>query len=244
MFESRSRGMFVRVAVLSPLLGLMLLALAYDYKVARPKVTAAEAIVAKLNTEMNASPDHRTMTNKDVQNALNRPPSRTFAEGSYQVEQYSWISGLLFRSHSYYALYRPVAGKLCFQMHFSYRLPPDIGSPPRVEKSGDMGVDDLPGDPAGLSAGGGGFGKSKPRWEGDEAGSETPETEREAAEDSAPESPPEGQEAPMQEAAPEKPTPEPPEALKPATEPAAKPAAEEPAAEKPGADKPEAERPA
>jgi hypothetical protein len=219
MSQERSRGTVIRLVILFSLLGLMVVALAYDYKVARPSVTAAEATVADLNREVNAFGGTKAMTNIDVQKALNRKPTRTFTVGSYQVEQYSWRSGLLFRSHNYYAVYRSIAGKLLFQMHFPYVLPPGVGDTPAVEKmGGEITEDDLPGMPRPFDAAGGGGmgGERRPEGEGDESRPESPEMGGEPGQlepGEKEESPSEGKTS-------------------------AKPAAEEPAEEEPAAEEP------
>jgi hypothetical protein len=127
MSAENPRSSSLRMIILFAVLILMLLALGYDYRVARPKVDEAEAAVEKLNKQINESAEARVMSNVDVQEALNRKPSKTFTEGPYTVEQFSWMSGLPFRSYSYFALYRPAGDELSFQMHFKHKLPPDIG---------------------------------------------------------------------------------------------------------------------
>ena len=99
------RASKTRTFVLLGLLGLMLFALWYDYKVARPAVEDAYARIGKLNADINSLAGKKYMTNEDVRNELKRSPIRTFSEGGYLVEVYAWRAGLPIKSHEYYAVY-------------------------------------------------------------------------------------------------------------------------------------------
>jgi hypothetical protein len=103
------------------LLALMLAALWYDYKVARPAVEDAYERIARLNSEINSRPGKMFMTNKDVQNELKRTPIRQFSEGGYMVEVYGWRSGLPTNTHNYYAVYVDAAPYI-FLKHYMNKL--------------------------------------------------------------------------------------------------------------------------
>jgi hypothetical protein len=104
------------------ILGLLLLALWYDYKVARPQVEHAYNSIEKINSEYNSLPGKKYLTEKEVQSTLNRKPAKVLDEGQYHVEIYSWRSGLPIRSHNYYAVYQ--AGvPLIFLKHYKFGLP-------------------------------------------------------------------------------------------------------------------------
>jgi hypothetical protein len=123
MSDSGNRGRRLRLTVLFGILGLALLAWWYDWKVARPAVDAAWEQISKLNEGINAKATAQAMTNQDVQNALNRKPARMLNVGDYQVEVYSWVAGLPFRTHDYYAVYNTGGGSLLFSTHFKFELP-------------------------------------------------------------------------------------------------------------------------
>jgi len=110
--------------VLLLILALLLFALWYDYKVARPAVDQAFETIAKYNSEVNSSAGRKYLTDKDVQEKLQRTPSDSYIEGVYQIEVYSWRSGLPIRSHNYYAVYS-AGTPLVFLKHFKFTLPKD-----------------------------------------------------------------------------------------------------------------------
>ena len=95
----------VRFVILIGLLGVMLGALWYDRKVARPAVEDAYNRIAKLNGEMNSKAGHTFMTNKDVQSELKRTPIEILRQDGYLIEVYGWRAGLPTRTHNYYAVY-------------------------------------------------------------------------------------------------------------------------------------------
>ena len=125
MAESTSVTRNMRVVVLFAVLALMLVALWYDHKVARPSVERAWADVAALNDEINADSGNRITTSADIQKKLSRQPAKVLkSHPPYVIEVYSWMAGLPFRTHNYYAVYTPAGGQLRFVTHFMYELPP------------------------------------------------------------------------------------------------------------------------
>jgi len=117
-------------AALFGLLSLMLFALWYDYNVARVAVLDAYDKVAEMNRKMNVASEAVAMRSVDVQRALGKLPSRTFSEGPYRIEVFSWVGGLPFRTHDLYAVYLPQGNDLLFMMEYPYSLPFDELQPP------------------------------------------------------------------------------------------------------------------
>ena len=106
-----------RTKVLIAILGLALAALAYDYRVARKGVDSAYDQILQRSIEVNA--DSTTMfTNLAVRELLDREPSETFNDvNGDMVEVFSWRSGLPFKTHDLFVVYKSSAGKKMF-----YRL--------------------------------------------------------------------------------------------------------------------------
>ena len=95
----------IRQGILVLLLVIMLGALWYDYKVARPAVETAFQQISTLNEKINGAAGQKYMTEKDVQQELQRAPIRTFSENGYFVEVYGWRAGLPTKYHEYFAIY-------------------------------------------------------------------------------------------------------------------------------------------
>lgn len=110
-----------RSALLFGLLAVMIGALAYDYKVARPSVELAYTQLVDLNIAVNADPNDK-VTPERVAEALGKSPSETFKDLSDTVEVYSWRGGLFFRSHKLYVAYRvtPLGTLMSRTSKFSY----------------------------------------------------------------------------------------------------------------------------
>jgi hypothetical protein len=109
-----------RTKILFGILGLTLAALAYDYCVARVGVDSAYDQIRQRSVEVNA--DKTTMfTNLDVRELLDKEPSETFNDvNGDMVEVFSWRSGLPFRTHDLFAVYKPSAGKKMFYRHAKF----------------------------------------------------------------------------------------------------------------------------
>jgi len=145
----------LRLIVLLSLLGLMLLALAYDYRVARPRVKSAYDRIASLNDAMNASPESIPTLNTHIHKEIGRTPNRTFTEGRYRVEVFSWTAGLPFRTHDLFAVYFPNGNNMVFMRHYMFQMPPPDELTPRETRpaaEGDFDTVELPGPP-GMGAG-------------------------------------------------------------------------------------------
>ena len=154
----------LRLTILLALFGLAVLALAYDFLVARPGVERAYAKVNEASEAIAGTPLTR-LKNTDVQELLGRQPSETYEDGSYTVERYGWAAGMPvgmkgadsrspgfgLRTHDYYALYSKSGTELVFQTHFKFKLD-DV----RVESVTPTGISDSIGDmDEGMMMGGG-----------------------------------------------------------------------------------------
>lgn len=145
-FGLRVSSFHARLAAVSLLLATMLFALWYDYYVARVAVLAAYEQISQKNVEMNRASGRTSMVNTDVQAILGKTPSRTFNEGPYRIEVYSWIGGLPFRTHDLYAVYVPRGNDFVFMMEYVYQLPIDELSPRRVKLRPEAGQPALVGN--------------------------------------------------------------------------------------------------
>lgn len=152
--QSSNRGR-LRQIILIGLLALMLAALAYDYRVARPSVERAFDQIVKLNDQMNLSADPTPTLNTHIHKEIGRDPSWAYTEGPYRVEVFSWTAGLPFRTHDLYAVYVPNGNDLIFMRHYKFALPDNELDPPRPVNSGDgggdaVGADGMPAPPIGM----------------------------------------------------------------------------------------------
>ena len=118
--DQSSRGGNPRQTIMLVILGLMIIALVYDYKVARPSVEGAYDQIAKKSIEVNSSGTD-VLTNLGVRELLEMEPSDTFEEVNGDlVEVYSWRSGLPVRTHNLYTVYKKNTGKWMFHRHSSF----------------------------------------------------------------------------------------------------------------------------
>lgn len=161
-----------RRMILFAVLALLLVALAYDYGVARAGVETAYNKIVDRSAELNAD-STKKFTNEDVRTLLGREPSRVFQDDDNgdTVEVFSWQSGVPFKTHDLFAVYKPNDGDLMFYRHakFKYESSGDV-SPFNVAtiieveegytEDGDGGGGDEGTDPAGGGGGPGGGGGS------------------------------------------------------------------------------------
>ncbi|MDP6556479.1 MAG: hypothetical protein QGG71_17545 [Pirellulaceae bacterium] len=129
----------LRLTILLCLLGLGLLGLAYDRQVARPNVSKAYDQIVQLNDQMNTSANAKPTMNTDIHKEINRAPRRTYTDGPYRIEVFSWTAGLPFRTHDLFAVYVPKGNDLVFMRHYKFALPDDELNPPAAPRSGDGG---------------------------------------------------------------------------------------------------------
>lgn len=132
--------LFLRLAAILLLLATMLFALWYDYYVARAAVLEAYERISKKNIEMNRASGRVSMINTDVQAVLGKKPSRTFNEGPYRIEVFSWVGGLPFRTHDLYTIYVSRGNDFVFMMEYVYELPVDELSPRRKQLEENPGI--------------------------------------------------------------------------------------------------------
>ncbi len=117
--DDNSGGIRSKVLVAILLIGLV--ALAYDYKVARPAVETAYNAITSRSTEVNAK-STEVFTDLDVHKLLGKEPSKTFNDANGDVvEVYSWRSGLPIKTHDLFAVYKPNGGKNLFYRHAKYK---------------------------------------------------------------------------------------------------------------------------
>ncbi|NNE01102.1 MAG: hypothetical protein HKN47_27620 [Pirellulaceae bacterium] len=123
----KSTGDKVRKLILFSLLGIMVVALAYDYRIARPAVNTAYDIITTESEKMNKVGDS-VFTNSDVQKLINKTPTSSFADGYDLVEVYSYNGGIPGRPHNLYAVYKPHGDKQMFYRHskFVYERGTDV----------------------------------------------------------------------------------------------------------------------
>jgi hypothetical protein len=128
--QSAATGSSLRRKFLFGLLGILLIALAYDYAVARPGVETAYDQIAERSIEVNAN-STQVFTNTDVHQLIGKDPARTFQDPNGDtVEVFRWLSGLPIRSHELFAVYKPNGGKLLFHRHakFKYETSEEVGN--------------------------------------------------------------------------------------------------------------------
>ncbi|KAA5539621.1 hypothetical protein FYK55_23940 [Roseiconus nitratireducens] len=97
------------------LLGVVLIALGYDYLVARPSVDAAYNLIAEADAT-----SAETLTNEDVSDLLGKEPVHTFTDGNQTVEVYYFTSGVLVKPHKLYTAYQKDGDQLLFYRHAKY----------------------------------------------------------------------------------------------------------------------------
>jgi hypothetical protein len=158
----------LRLKILLCVFVVALVALGYDFLIARPGVVRAYDKVEKANVAVAGVPLER-LTNADVQKLVGRQPSETYEDGPYTIELYSWTAGipvgvkgaesrspgLGLRTHDYYAVYAKSGEDLVFQTHFKFSIDSD-DTPVAADASAE--VADAGGDPALMMMGGGGGG--------------------------------------------------------------------------------------
>ncbi|MCH1495981.1 MAG: hypothetical protein L7U72_12175 [Rubripirellula sp.] len=153
------RGGGPRQTVLLVLLGVMVVALAYDYKVARPNVDAAYEKIVTKSMQVN-SKSTEVLTNLSVRELLEMEPSETREEANGDlVEVFSWRSGLPIRTHNLYAVYKKNGENWLFHRHskFIHESSSDVSQ--HDVKGGTVimsaGTDADQSDPDAVSEGGG-----------------------------------------------------------------------------------------
>ncbi|MCS7467211.1 hypothetical protein NZK35_11210 [Stieleria sp. ICT_E10.1] len=162
-----------RKTVLYVLLALMVVALGYDYLVARPAVNAAYDQVTEASMEANRK-GAGFLSNTDVRELLGREPVQTFEDGRYQVEVYQWRGGLVVKPHKLYTVYMPNGDGWMFNRHAKFVYEESsVVSPDRPLVPVDDDEPPASYDEAEMSGGGGG----RPSAESEDTAAERPDAE-------------------------------------------------------------------
>jgi hypothetical protein len=135
-------GAALRKGILYGLLVIMLVALGYDYLVARPAVDEAYDKIVKENQRMNARPGE-VLTNTGVAELIGKEPSETFNDGADLVEVYAFRGGLPMKPHKLFAVYKRQGEQQAFYRHakFVYESSSAV-APVSVSKTVDAGLSD------------------------------------------------------------------------------------------------------
>ncbi|MCC9599448.1 hypothetical protein LOC67_02665 [Stieleria sp. JC731] len=217
--ESAKQSNPARSAILYVVLALMVVALIYDYKVARPAVSADYDKVTEASTAANRVAND-FLTNMEVRELLGKEPNETFEDGPETVEVFKYMGGLIVKPHRLYVVYRKSGDELMFSRHskFAYDESSAVGPTEAVVIVNEDGDDeDAQYDaesgggaaPAGPPAGGGSGGPPAAAGGGGPQDSsayrpqpeEAPAEEAPAADDSSEESTDSEAEKPAEEAA-------------------------------------------
>jgi hypothetical protein len=117
--------------VLFSVLGLLVVALAYDFLVARPGQAGAAEKVRALMTDAggagmisNAEP----VNHEQVREALGCEPTSTEERETCYIERFSWRSGLPWRSHDLYVIFTKTKERYLHDI--SVGQPPEAGQLP------------------------------------------------------------------------------------------------------------------
>jgi hypothetical protein len=113
-------------------LGLLVLALGYDYLWARKQHQEAVAVIESLIADPSAAQvvsEAEPITAERIETAINRQPTEKSDGATYELHRYSWRSGLPWRTHNIYVIYakgKSAGGEEILFFHdFSYGAPPD-----------------------------------------------------------------------------------------------------------------------
>ncbi|MEO1615883.1 MAG: hypothetical protein AAFV88_08555 [Planctomycetota bacterium] len=98
-------GSPIRKVVLYLALLLMLAALGYDYKVARPAVDEAFEKVSNASLKANADADD-FLSKQEISELIGKKASDEFPDGERLVEVYQWMGGLILKSHKLFIVYQ------------------------------------------------------------------------------------------------------------------------------------------
>ena len=115
-----SRSGNPRQTVLLFVLVLMIIALGYDYRVARPGVNDAYDKITQKSMQVNAN-STETLTNLGVRELLGMEPSEILEEpNGDMVEVFKWRSGLPIRTHDLYSVYKKNGDDWLFYRHSKF----------------------------------------------------------------------------------------------------------------------------
>ncbi|TWT98661.1 hypothetical protein [Stieleria varia] len=125
--DAASGNSVIRKTILFAVLAVMIAALIYDYRVARPAVAKAYDDIATASVEANKNPDD-VLTKEDVAKLLDKEPIETFNDGVELVEVYAWTSGIPGRPHKLYTVFKPHGTNHIFYRHakFAYESSSEV----------------------------------------------------------------------------------------------------------------------
>ena len=156
-----------RSIVLYGVLALMLIALGYDYMVARPSVSQAYDKISKASVEANKA-GNDFLSNLEVRELLGKEPAETFDDGNQKVEVFHYMGGLVVKPHKLFTVYRKSGDELMFSRHAKFAYDPSNSVGPTESKivQKDVTATEAPGygedDDGGGAPGGGGPGGGGP----------------------------------------------------------------------------------
>jgi hypothetical protein len=188
--------LIVRI-VLFALLGVALVALAYDQLLARPRNQQEYDKIQDLVDQKNLNPASKPITNKDVREAIGRGPSKVVEKDYYALEYYTWPRGLPTGSYYICVVYSPKDKMLLHEVKMNEEPDPKFLPGSRFTPAttpGGLTGGNAAGDPRTMTmssgAPGGAAGPpggARARPEGEQPEGEQPEGEQPAAEDEQPE---------------------------------------------------------
>lgn len=122
-----SRAAKIRKLLLFVLLGIMMVALLYDYRVARPAVAAAYDQITDESRKRNATPG-MTFSNKDLSELLGKTPTKEYEDGTDLVEVYDYTSGIPGRPHRLFTVFKRNGDAKLFYRHakFAFETRQDV----------------------------------------------------------------------------------------------------------------------
>ena len=114
-----SKGSSIRKFALYGLLAIMIVAIVYDYRVARPAVDDAYDKIATASVAANSDATE-ILTNQKVQELLGKQPAETFKDGNDLVEVYHFSGGLPGRPHRLWAVFKKNGENNLFYRHAKF----------------------------------------------------------------------------------------------------------------------------
>ncbi|MGB7347445.1 MAG: hypothetical protein WBD20_24705 [Pirellulaceae bacterium] len=114
-----SRSAKIRKVILFGLLFVMMIALLYDYRVARPAVANDYDRITDESRRLNGIAGE-TFSNEDLRTLLGKTPSEEFTDGSDLVEVYSYRGGIPGRPHRLFAIFKANGDQKLFYRHSKF----------------------------------------------------------------------------------------------------------------------------
>ena len=95
----------IRQLILLALLALAVVALIFEFAVARPSALTAWDKVDQLLQDNYSKPGQVDNTSETVQQQIGKPPTRSSTEGKQLIEVYEWRRGIPFLTYSFSVTY-------------------------------------------------------------------------------------------------------------------------------------------